>query len=124
MATALLATGCGAASQSPQTSATAATRGEVIEFHIPAETGTGPWNSRDELVTVHVGDTLRFVNDDGVVHALHTAGAPCNHTPDIAPGGTYDCVVRRAYDSLRQGPLFDHYAGPRTSAFWIVATVD
>jgi hypothetical protein len=95
----------------------------VVEFHIPVDTDSGPWNTRETLVSVRVGEVLRLINDDTVVHRLHTDGTPCAHTPDILPGTFYDCTIRHPYDSLRQGPLFDHYVGP-TAAFWIVSTAD
>ena len=41
-----------------------------IEFHIPAGTGLGPWNTRDHAVMGMVGQTLRIYNDDNVNHRL------------------------------------------------------
>jgi predicted CopG family antitoxin len=46
----------------------------MVEFHIPAGTGTNPWNTRDQTVNASVGDTLRIVNDDSIPHRLHTNG--------------------------------------------------
>lgn len=97
--------------------ATAAT----IEFHIPAGTGGNSWNSLATQVTVEIGDTLRIVNDDTVLHALHTDDdAPCGHGADMAPsGGFYDCVVSAPYDPAIEGALFDHYHP--NAKFWVLA---
>lgn len=93
----------------------------VVVFHIPAGTAPGSWNTLDSTVTVNVGDTVRLVNDDSVVHALHTSeGIPCEHGADMAPnGGTYDCVIAEPYDAVADGPLIDHYF--HGAKFWLVA---
>jgi hypothetical protein len=93
----------------------------VTEFHIPAGTGHGAWNTEETMVIVKLGDTVRIINDDHIVHALHTSGAPCPHSPPIAPAGSYDCIATKLYDSQASGPLYDHYSGPENSAFWIKA---
>ena len=96
----------------------------VVEFHIRAGTASNraQWNNRAETVNVKIGDTLRLINDDSVVHALHTdEGVPCEHGADMAPrGGSYDCVIAEAYDSNADGPLIDHYF--HDAKFWLVAT--
>lgn len=93
----------------------------VIEFHISAGTGGGPWNTKETAVQVVIGDTLRLINDDSVVHALHTdEGIPCEHGSDMAPaGGSYDCVIAAAFDANVDGPLVDHWNGH--GPFWLVA---
>ncbi len=92
----------------------------VVEFHIRAGTAPGSWNTRAELVTVRIGDSLRLINDDSVIHALHTSdGIPCDHGSDMAPhGGSYDCVIAEPYDSLTDGALIDHYF--HDARFWLV----
>ena len=85
---------------------------DIVEFHIPAGTGSSPWNTSDKPVVVHVGQTLRIFNDDSVTHFLHTEGKPCPHgTAPFGPGVTYDCVISVPYDESEQG-LYDHNYGP------------
>lgn len=95
----------------------------VVEFHIKAGTAANAtsWNTRAETITVKIGDTLRLINDDAVIHALHTdEGVPCEHGTDMAPhGGTYNCVIAEAYDANIDGPLIDHYF--HSAKFWLVA---
>ena len=92
---------------------------KVVEFHIEAGTGKGPWNAQADTLVVKVGQTVHVVNDDTVVHRLHTNGAPCPHGPNFAPGATFDCVASKAFDPAGPaGPVYDHIAG--TSAqFWL-----
>ena len=92
----------------------------LVEFSIAPGTDRGPWNSPDTMIEVMVGDTLRIYNDDSVRHRLHTFGAPCSHGPNIAPGEYWDCFIRRPYDSMVSGPVYDHYYGPDAEV-WIRA---
>jgi hypothetical protein len=98
----------------------AALAGELVEFHIKAGTSDGPWNKREDVVTVHVGDTLRLVNDDLITHRLHTFGKPCPHGDDMAPGQSWDCVIRTVFDPATDGPLWDHYYEDK-GEFWVRA---
>jgi plastocyanin len=100
----------------------ASARAAVIEFHIKAGTGAASWNSSDELVTARIGDTVRIINDDSVVHALHTDDdVPCAHGSDMQPGGGhYDCVIENAYDPSVDGALIDHWH--HAAEFWLLAT--
>jgi predicted CopG family antitoxin len=92
----------------------------MVEFHIPAGTGTNPWNTREQAVNASVGGTLRIVNDDSVPHRLHTNGAPFPHpVGDISPGQSQDFVLQTPFDPGVNQPLYDHNSGP-TAAFWIV----
>lgn len=85
---------------------------DVVEFHIPAGTGEGPWNSFDNPIVVKVGQTLRFVNDDSAPHRIHTDGTPCPHgSKTFATGETYDCVISSAHNSGDED-LYDHNYGP------------
>jgi negative regulator of replication initiation len=92
----------------------------MVEFHIPAGTGTNPWNTREQAVNASVGDTLRIVNDDSVSHRLHTNGAPFPHPAEsITPGQSQDFVLQTPFDPGINQPLYDHDSG-QTAAFWIV----
>lgn len=93
----------------------------VVEFHIPADTGRGAWNTRETMVAVQVGDILRIVNDDTINHRMHTNGKPCDHGPTIVPGASFDCVVSRTLNPDTDGALYDHNVGP-SAAFWVAAT--
>jgi hypothetical protein len=85
---------------------------DVVEFHIEPGTGSGPWNLFNNPVRVHVGETLRFINDDSISHFLHTDGTPCPHgTRAFKPGESYDCVITRKHKSTDQD-LYDHDQGP------------
>jgi len=93
---------------------------DVVEFHIPAGTGSKPWNTPDKPVEVKVGQTLRIFNDDSVVHFLHTDGKPCPHgTNPFGPGDHYDCVISLPYDESDQS-VYDHNYGP-DAQFYIQA---
>jgi hypothetical protein len=92
---------------------------EIVEFRIPAGTGRANWNSPETMVSVAMGDTLRIINDDSIVHTLHTNGRPCGHGSDMAAGGGYyDCVITRPFDAEIDGPLYDHYNS--AAKFWLV----
>lgn len=92
----------------------------IVVFRIASGTGTGSWNTQQTMIRATVGQTVRFVNDDTIVHRLHTNGAPCPHGTQFQPGSTYDCVVTRTFNSAA-GPLYDHNVG--TSAqVWIETT--
>lgn len=93
---------------------------DVVEFHIAKDTGSKPWNTKDKIVRVKLGQTLRIVNDDSITHQLHTNGAPCSHGEPIAPGASGDCVISAKYNALKDGALYDHDAGP-SAAFWLRA---
>ena len=95
-----------------------AVAGELVEFHIKAGTADGPWNTREEAVEVHLGDTLRFFNDDTIGHRLHTFGKPCPHGEEMAPGQTWDCVIRKPFDATIDGPLWDH-DHEAAGKFWV-----
>lgn len=90
-----------------------------IIFHIPAGTGPQPWNNRESTIVATVGDTLSIVNNDSVLHRLHTIGNPFPHPgSDILPGQTTDFLLQTPFDPVATGPLHDHAAGP-TAEFWI-----
>ena len=90
-----------------------------IEFHIPAGTGLGPWNTRDHAVMGVVGQTLRIYNDDNVNHRLHTDGVPFQHpAADTAPGTFSDFVLHDVFDLDTNPGLYDHDVG-QTARFWI-----
>jgi len=90
-----------------------------IEFHIPAGTGQGPWNTRDQAVMGVVGQTLRIYNDDNINHRLHTDGVPFQHpAADTAPGTSSDFVLHDVFDLNANPGLYDHDVGP-AARFWI-----
>ena len=91
----------------------------VIEFHIPAGTGSNPWNTRDTAVKGVVGQTLRIHNDDNVAHRLHTSGAPFPHAAnDTLPGTFSDVVLTQPYGLDTVPGIYDHNFG-QVARFWI-----
>lgn len=93
---------------------------DVVEFHIAKGTGKNPWNTRETVVEVKVGQTLRLINDDDITHYLHTPGRPCGHGKNpFKAGETYDCVVSGVADPDKD-VLYDHQFGP-TSRFYVRA---
>lgn len=95
---------------------------EVVEFHINRGTGLKPWNTRDTVVNVKVGQTLRIINDDTIVHRLHTNNdRPCLHQPESSrPGDFYDCVIINPADP-DVDLMYDHNSGG-TGRFFVRAT--
>jgi len=91
----------------------------IVEFHIPAGTAGGAWNTRETAVVATVGTTLRIINDDVVAHRPHTnSAAPFAHPPvDIEPKQTMDFPLTSPYDSAAAGPLTDHLFGPAAQFF-------
>lgn len=95
---------------------------DTVEFHIAAGTGTGPWNTMAQMLTLKVGKTLVIINDDTIPHRLHTPGSPCDHQPgDMAPGGKYVCKIGKTFDPGTNAPLYDHKNGQQAAPFWIKA---
>lgn len=93
----------------------------LVEFHIPAGTGNGAWNTPETTVNVKVGDTLRIINDDSIPHTLHTFGRPCPHQdPESKPGEFFDCEIETTADP-RIDKLYDHVAGEK-ARFYLKAT--
>jgi plastocyanin len=90
---------------------------DVVEFHIKAGTGSGPWNKFNDPIQVKVGQTLRFINDDSISHYLHTNGSPCPHgTRRFAPGESYDCVISKTHRAADED-LYDHDQGPDAQVY-------
>lgn len=99
----------------------AAADGQVVVFEIAPGTGGGAWNDRASQINLRIGDVLRIVNNDSIVHTLHTDGAPCPHGEDMAPnGGTRDCVIAKPFDPDVEGPLYDHRF-PQSGFFYLKA---
>jgi hypothetical protein len=88
----------------------------VVNFHIQAGTGALPWNAPANPIRVHIGQVLRFYNDDHVHHQLHTSGSPCPHGDDFAPGQTYDCVITKKHNAATGG-CYDHLYGPMAQVY-------
>ena len=78
------------------------------------------WNTKDSLLEVHVGDTLRIYNEDSVNHQLHTSGKPCEHGTQMKPGESYDCKIETEFNSLSGAKVYDHLYGPE-AVFWLRA---
>jgi predicted CopG family antitoxin len=94
----------------------------VVVFHIPAGTGTAPWNSPETMLVAWTGNTLRIFNDDAVPHRLHTSGAPFPHPAmNIMPGQSADYLLESPFDPATSPPLYDHNSGP-AAAFWLKVT--
>lgn len=90
----------------------------IVEFHIPAATGSQAWNTREVAVVATVGDTLRLVNNDSISHRLHTIGTPFPHpVNDILPGQSADFVLTAPFDPATDGSLHDHAFGPSAQFF-------
>ena len=90
---------------------------EVVAFHIPAGTSSGPWNTIADPIVVHVGQILRLYNDDTISHYLHTDGSPCIHgTGPFNPGTTYDCVIIAPHNAADED-LYDHDQGPDAQVY-------
>ena len=80
--------------------------GNIVEFHIKAGTGNGPWNDEATRINVKVGQELHIVNDDNRSHLMHTNGSPFFHPfVPIAPGGK---AVYKIASPLPNGVLYDH----------------
>ncbi|MDZ4660489.1 MAG: hypothetical protein SGJ18_02600 [Pseudomonadota bacterium] len=93
----------------------------IFEFHIKAGTQSGPWNAPEDMIEAKIGDVVRIFNDDSIDHQLHTGGAPCAHSPVIAPGRSWDCEISNEYNAKSSGALYDHSYGP-DAAFWLSAS--
>lgn len=90
----------------------------IVDFTIPAGTGSAPWNTSGDPVLGWIGDTVRFYNADIAPHRLHAVGQPGAHwADDLAPGGTFDWPLT---DTSTIGELlYDHdYSGD--ARFYIV----
>ena len=80
--------------------------GNIVEFHIKAGTGNGPWNDEASRINVKVGQELHIVNDDTRSHLMHTNGSTFFHPfVPIAPGGKEVCKIA---SPLPKGTLYDH----------------
>ena len=97
----------GSSGGSSNTTSTASTDGSGgATFHIQPGTGSGPWNSAANPITMRVGEKLTVYNDDSVDHWIHTNGAPFFHPfQGIPPGESRTYTANSAYNS---GPLHDH----------------
>ena len=89
----------------------------IVEFHIKSGTGSGSWNTAETQAVVAMGDTLRIINDDSVVHRLHTNGKPCPHGPQIPVGTVFDCLITKEYNRTSDGDIYDHNVGPSAKFF-------
>ncbi|GAB4003699.1 IPT/TIG domain-containing protein [Nocardioides ultimimeridianus] len=95
----------------------------IVDFHILAGTGSGPWNSPSDPVRAYVGETIRFFNDDTIPHRLHSPGVPGPHwASDLAPGGTWNWLVTTECTCTTDPPqLYDHNQG-LTAGFYIIVS--
>src|SRR5437867_1468922 len=73
--------------------------GATVEFHIPAGTSGGAWNTQASPVKAHVGNVLRVINDDTIPHQLHSSGPPVPHwAAPLLPAQAVDHVLSGPYD--------------------------
>lgn len=93
--------------------------GQTVEFLIKVGTQNSDWNTKEAIVNVQVGDTLKIVNQDSISHALHTDDAPFKHTKAIKPNSSVNIKVLAPYSSEKSGPLRDHES---EASFWINST--
>lgn len=95
----------------------------IVEFHIPAGTGSGEWNLRNSPVRAKAGQTVRIISDDSTGHVLHTDGNPCPHGDTSNPftkGQSYDCSIPSDASSGTEYRMWDHFLGdPNQGRFWI-----
>ena len=90
----------------------------IVDFTIPAGTGSGPWNTSDNPVLAWIGDVVRFHNADSVPHRLHADGGVGAHwATDLGPGGTLDWPLTGT--STLGDVLYDHDYG-MTARFYLV----
>lgn len=106
----------GSNSEPPSTS-------KYVEFHIPAGTGSGDWNSQNSPAVAHPGQIVRIINDDNTGHTLHTDGQPCPHgdtSRKVMRGEHYDCEIPARVQRGTLYRLWDHeLGGPNSSRFWV-----
>ena len=91
---------------------------KIVTFNIMKDAEMADWNTKETMIMLKVGDVLKLVNNDTVVHAMHTNGSPCSHTPDIEPGESYNAKMTSTYNPMKMGPLYDHYHSG--SKFWLM----
>jgi hypothetical protein len=60
---------------------------KVVEFTIPAGTGSKAWNSASNPIRVRQGDTLVVKNEDSRMHWIHTTFSPFPHPFQGIPSG-------------------------------------
>ena len=100
-------------STKPSTTPSAASSdSNVVRFTIPAGTGRGPWNTRDNPIKARVGQTLEITNGDSTQHWVHTNFSPFVHPfSGIAPGQKASYRLNSAnaagmHDHLTNGAIF------------------
>ena len=90
-------------------------------FRIKAQTGDGPYNKKEDMIVMKVGQELEVCNDDTENHRIHTNGSPFPHGNMIAPGTCTTYELRRAHDpgnGQRSQGIYDHISGNNAS-FWL-----
>ena len=95
----------------------AAPAARTVVFNIANGTGNGAWNSASAPIEVRKGDTIRFMNLDATVKALHTSIGPCAHQMGSIPtGGSFDCVVSQNTNFVQTNAnnpdTYNHLVGP------------
>ena len=93
---------------------------QIVEFHIAAGTGSGPWNASETRVIAKVGDTLRIWNDDTAPHQPQSDGGTPYSQPQssIAPGSSADFSLHSPFQPGPGHQLYDHLNGPG-AVFWL-----
>jgi hypothetical protein len=103
----------GLGGQLPNAGAAGATDGGPVTFRIPAGTANRPWNSAANPIVVKLNSSFTIINDDNIVHQLHSGGLSFPHGKEIPPGGSESFTPR----SLQVGPTYDHIAGESAQVF-------
>ncbi|MBX9765677.1 MAG: cytochrome c, partial [Bdellovibrionales bacterium] len=91
---------------------------DLVIFRIVAGTGAGPWNRPENEVELFVGQTLRLINEDQMLHQLKTPSLPCESasTP-MENEDFFDCKIQSAYSGAQQGETYDALYGPSARFF-------
>lgn len=91
----------------------------LVVYEIQPGTASQAWGTASNPITAKVGQTLRVVNKDSVVHRIHTGGKPFNHTNNIAAGASADFKLVQAITTKAVGPeTYEHNYGTNSPIFF------
>ena len=77
---------------------TARVRGHVIVVKLVTKAGSAPYGFEPANITAQNGDTLRFVEDAGVMHNVHFKSHPSGAKLGAAAVGPYLTAKGQTYD--------------------------